>query len=152
MRLIGRRCKCGNAFSWPILIGRGLDLINMRSKLFNMNRIFFGKEKLRFYEQRKLPWKQELQRKTFLLILFFWTGLCSCQSSAGNQRRLQKPISIYSAWKSVIYTIVVTIAERSHLFPFRTQKLSSPAPKVLVGLLTGRIGRCHFLLPLSSVG
>ena len=39
---------------------------------------------------------------------------------------------------------MVIIAERSHLFPFRTQKLSSPAPKVLVGSLTGRIGRRHF--------
>ena len=28
MWLIGRRCKCGNVLSWPILIGRGLDLNN----------------------------------------------------------------------------------------------------------------------------
>ena len=47
--------------------------------------------------------------------------------------------------------MVVTIAERIHLFPSRTQKLSSLTPKVL-GLDPGRIGSCHLLLPLSSVG
>ena len=38
------------------------------------------------------------------------------------------------------------IAERIHLFPYRTQKLSFLTPKVLVGSLTGRIGNCHFLI------
>ena len=36
------------------------------------------------------------------------------------------------------------MAERTHLFPFRTQKLSFLAPKVLVGTLTGRIGHRRF--------
>ena len=43
---------------------------------------------------------------------------------------------------------MVTIALRSHLFSFRTQKLSSAAPKVLVGQPAGRIGCCHFPLNL----
>ena len=47
--------------------------------------------------------------------------------------------------------IAVTIAERIHLFSYRTQKLSSLTPKVL-GLAPGRIGSCRLLLPLSSVG
>ena len=38
--------------------------------------------------------------------------------------------------------MVVTIAERIHLFPSRTQKLSSLTPKVL-GRAPGRIGSCH---------
>ena len=38
---------------------------------------------------------------------------------------------------------VVTIAERIHLFPFRTQKLSSLALMVLGGKLPGRVGRSH---------
>ena len=38
--------------------------------------------------------------------------------------------------------MVVTIAERIHLFPSRTQKLSSLTPKVL-GFTPGRIGSCH---------
>ena len=39
--------------------------------------------------------------------------------------------------------MVVTIEERIHLFPFRTQKLSSLSPKVLSGTPLGRIGCCH---------
>ena len=35
------------------------------------------------------------------------------------------------------------MAERIHLFPYRTQKLSSLAPKVLSGRLLGRIGHRH---------
>ena len=38
---------------------------------------------------------------------------------------------------------MVTIAERIHLFPFRTQKLSSLALMVLGGKLPGRVGRSH---------
>jgi hypothetical protein len=37
----------------------------------------------------------------------------------------------------------VTIAERTHLFPSRTQKLSSLTSKVLGGQLPGRIDRCE---------
>ena len=33
--------------------------------------------------------------------------------------------------------------QRIHLFPFRTQKLSSALPKVLYGTLYGRIGSCR---------
>ena len=35
----------------------------------------------------------------------------------------------------------VTIAEGKHPFPYRTRQLSPPAPMVLVGQLTGRVGR-----------
>ena len=40
----------------------------------------------------------------------------------------------------------MTIARRSHLFPSRTQKLSSLAPMILGGKLPGKVGRCRFLL------
>ena len=40
---------------------------------------------------------------------------------------------------------VVIIAERIHLFPFRTQKLSSRALIVLDGKLSGRVGRSHVI-------
>ena len=46
-------------------------------------------------------------------------------------------------------SIVVIMAKRIHLFPSRTQKLSSLAPKVLSGWLLGRIGHRH--ISLSSV-
>ena len=36
------------------------------------------------------------------------------------------------------------MAERFHLFPYRTQKLSFLTPKVLAGTLAGRIGHRHF--------
>ena len=38
----------------------------------------------------------------------------------------------------------VTIAGRPHLFPSRTQKLSSLAPMILGGKLPGKVGRCRF--------
>ena len=38
---------------------------------------------------------------------------------------------------------MVVIAVRQHLFPFRTQSLSSQAPMVLRGQLRGRVGRRH---------
>ena len=42
------------------------------------------------------------------------------------------------------------IALRIHLFSFRTQKLSSTAPKILSGQLFGKIGRCHIKFLVSS--
>ena len=38
----------------------------------------------------------------------------------------------------------VTTAAGIHLFPFRTEKLSPPAPMVLRGRLRGRVGRRPF--------
>ena len=37
----------------------------------------------------------------------------------------------------------MTIARRSHLFPYRTQKLSSLALMILGGRLPGKVGRCR---------
>ena len=42
--------------------------------------------------------------------------------------------------------IPVATAEGKHLFPFRTEKLSPPAPMVLPGRPGGRVGRCPFNL------
>ena len=42
------------------------------------------------------------------------------------------------------FTNPVTIAERLHLFPSRTQKLSSLALKILGGKLPGKLGRRRF--------
>lgn len=38
----------------------------------------------------------------------------------------------------------VAIAGRTHLYPSRTQKLSSPALMILGGRLPGKVGRCRF--------
>ena len=45
-----------------------------------------------------------------------------------------KKKEVYTLPEKVIdITIAVMMAKRSHLFPFRTQKLSSFTPKVLAG-------------------
>ena len=44
--------------------------------------------------------------------------------------------------ETLIYTIAVTLAVRSHLFSYRTQKLSSLAPKILCWRRHGKIGCC----------
>ena len=49
---------------------------------------------------------------------------------------------IYREALPCIYTIAVTLAVRSHLFSFRTQKLSSLAPKILNWSRFGKIGCC----------
>ena len=49
---------------------------------------------------------------------------------------------------------VVIIAKRIHLFPYRTQKLSSLAAMVLGGQLPGRVARSHvifFIFKLKEV-
>lgn len=43
----------------------------------------------------------------------------------------------------------VLIAARVHPFPFRTRKLSSPVPKILVWRRTGKIGQCQHKKPQS---
>ena len=46
------------------------------------------------------------------------------------------------------------MAEGKHLFPFRTEKLSPPAPMVLPGRLGGRVGRrpLYFRSPDRATG
>ena len=50
----------------------------------------------------------------------------------------EKILSTNTLW----YTIAVTLAVRSHLFSYRTQKLSSPAPTILDWRRSGKIGSC----------
>src|SRR5438552_17445694 len=47
---------------------------------------------------------------------------------------------------SIVIRVGVAMAEGSHFFPFRTEKLSPPAPMVLPGKPGGRVGRC----PINS--
>src|SRR5207253_10300244 len=46
----------------------------------------------------------------------------------------------------------VTMAEGRHPFPFRTRKLSPPAPMVLSGQPGGRVGRCRASLFVRAPG
>ena len=45
--------------------------------------------------------------------------------------------------KTIPEEIPVTMAKGSHLFPYRTQKLSLSAPMVLGWRRPGRVGRCR---------
>ena len=44
-----------------------------------------------------------------------------------------------------VYNFLVTITLRKHLYPSRTQKLSSIVPKILAGYPAGKIGSCQIL-------
>ena len=65
-----------------------------------------------------------------------------------NRQRLK--IQYISRRNTDYIAIVVAIAQRIHLYSSRTQKLSSAAPKVLDGQLSGRIGRRHIIFLDSS--
>ena len=56
----------------------------------------------------------------------------------------------FSECSSETEDYVVTIAERIHLFPFRTQKLSSLALMVLGAKAPGRVGRSHVIRPVGQ--
>ena len=58
----------------------------------------------------------------------------------------------YIICESSYITIAVTIASRTHLFSFRTQKLSSIALKVLGWTRPGRIGSCRIFYCLNHCG
>ena len=130
MRLIGRRCKCSNACSWPILIGRGLILkrFENQSKLRNIPS----------EHTKRASWEKP------------WTLLKRYYAVVNLQWRFKDYLKcILSTWKSCYISIAVTIALRSHLFSFRTQKLSSIAPKVLSWQRLGRIGSCRISFYLA---
>ena len=49
--------------------------------------------------------------------------------------------------------ILVVMAEGQHLFPFRTQQLSPPAPMVLQGQPCGSVGHCqNWIVGMSPSG
>ena len=82
----------------------------------------------------------------FPFCILFLCLLCSCQSSV-----FLLSFFIFIRIFEVRYfittfdiAIAAIMAERSHLFPFRTQKLSFLTPKVLSGTPLGRIGHCRF--------
>ena len=45
----------------------------------------------------------------------------------------------------------VSLTQRVHPFPFRTRKLSSAVPKILVWRRTGKIGRCSHITKRTTV-
>ena len=74
-------------------------------------------------------WNNLQMQITFSLYLYF-SKICSCHCS-----KLTKV--------SVQCTMMVIIAERIHLFPFRTQKLSSHTSTIFGWRRPEKIDRCH---------
>ena len=63
---------------------------------------------------------------------------------------LDRYYSVLRVQQSKLKRYAVAIARRSHLFPYRTQKLSSLALMILGGRLPGKVGRCRFGKKRSS--
>src|SRR5580765_4572347 len=53
---------------------------------------------------------------------------------------------IFRKWRGSTSQFPVVIAAGVHLFPFRTEQLSPPAPMVLGGQPPGRVGRRRIIL------
>ena len=100
----------------------------------------FHKEFYNFYEQRKKSDMKKDCRKTICYVVvnvpkkgrLTVTEGKTLRKLSEDERSCGKT-SIYVRVKRVYITIAVMMAKRSHLFPFRTQKLSSFTPKVLAG-------------------
>ena len=77
----------------------------------------------------------------------FKKGLTSAANGAIIQKLLDaKAFDIYKMVKSH-RTELVLIVMRVHLFPSRTQKLSSCTPTILGGRLPGKIGNANTNIP-----
>ena len=82
-------------------------------------------------------WLWLLRRLLRWLFLGGLSGAVSGEASERVKRREKKT-------GRIDITIAAIMAERIHLFPFRTQKLSFLTPKVLCGTPLGRIGHRRF--------
>ena len=64
-----------------------------------------------------------------------------------KRKKYKKPIDKRIVfWYNILYyqkKYLVSLEVRSHPFPFRTRKLSSPSPKILDWRRSGKIGRCQ---------
>ena len=86
--------------------------------------------------------KKEDLRFVYLYGCFIFRLSRAERFGEGARKRKDKRIDI---------TIAAIMAERIHLFPFRTQKLSFLTPKVLCGTPLGRIGHRRFSVFIRSL-
>ena len=108
-------CKRGDAFSRPVLIGRGLGLDTQ------------------FRENKDIPIKGIVHRYGVLRGRWSLAHVDSDAIGSTQERALSFQIERY--------IFLVVMAAGIHPFPFRTRKLSLPAPMVLGGRPPGRVGR-----------
>ena len=88
---------------------------------------------------------------SFILVQFsgcVWSQMSGFGCSDGRSKSHAKPpIELKTRFKNRIFQRIlfelVLIAMRVHLFPSRTQKLSSSAPTILAGWLAGKIGNAN---------
>ena len=91
---------------------------------------------------------------SFILVQFsgcVWSQMSGFGCSDGRSKSHAKPpIELKTRFKNRIFQRIlfelVLIAMRVHLFPSRTQKLSSSAPTILAGWLAGKIGNANIKL------
>ena len=114
--MIGRRCKHGNVFSRPVLIGRGLGA-----------RARYGRLTGAAVTPALTP------------------DLFAADAATPTPRHGSRDAMPGSEMRRKAERFPVTIAAGSHPFPSRTRKLSLPAPMVLGGRPSGRVGRCRNL-------
>ena len=107
-------CKHGNVFSRPVLIGRGLGLDTQ------------------FRENKDIPIKGIVHRYGVLRGRWSLAHVDSDAIGSTQERALSFQIERY--------IFLVVMAAGIHPFPFRTRKLSLPAPMVLGGRPPGRVG------------
>ena len=108
-------CKHGNVFSRPVLIGRGLGL------------------------DTQLRENKQLQTRRIVHRYGVLRGRPPRAPVASNiVRSAQERALLIRAGRNIF---LVVMAAGIHPFPFRTRKLSLPAPMVLGGRPPGRVGR-----------
>ena len=131
-----QQCK-----SWPILIGRGLDLNECWE---NSNEFITN------------PYKEitaTILTSVYNCLLLYFLNAMQLSVFVGKDRAEKwhaKYRKVFCLAHKITYiaemrynTIPVIMAMRIHLFPFRTQKLSSSTAKVLDHPRSGRIASCR---------
>ena len=122
MSLIGQRCKCSNVFSWLILISRKLDL-----------------------KQAQCWPNPDCKQKTVFSFQGIWKKVLTSEIvSAIILMLLESNRSLTYKWWVISHPYeLVLIVMRVHLFPSRTQKLSSFTPTIVAGRLAVKIGNAN---------
>ena len=135
-RLIGQRCKCGNIFSWLILIDRGLDQIKKETHSADL--------RSKFHWQNTRFW---VSLKTYMQ---FWKNILSKKLLLKNQKLgWRKGNSFSRTFEWVLFRGKIEDFDSTciwlwcvfglHPFPFRTGWLSQLQLMVLHGRPCGRV-------------
>ena len=135
--LIGQECKCSNALSGLILIGRGLDQRNRQDRSLTSGVKTSGLLVAEHYIVLRVQDGQRSGDTPLSQVFLYGWGM-----SRGWQDRMHL--------KS-LYRFLVDITRRTHPFPSRTRKLSFSVPTILGWRRPGKIGlRQNYIRILSN--